>query len=123
MFSEIDETIFNLWFQHRQLDVIFDCAGSNGPSYKDALKRWDNATFVSLNTPLLASTDKDGLICGILNSAKTLLEENILSFSTQGNTHRWGYFMPNPTALRTITKYVESGQVFVLYIFISGQNQ
>ena len=91
--------------------MIFDCAGSNGPSYKDALKRWKNGIFVSLNTPLLASTDKDGIICGLLNSAKILLEENISSFSTHGNTHRWGYFMPNPMALRKITKYVESGQV------------
>lgn len=72
---------------------------------------------MSLNSPVLQSTDKNGLVCGIFDSVKTLIEENILSFSSQGNTHRWGYFMTNPTALKEITKYVESGQVNYFYGF------
>ena len=95
------------------MDVVFDCAGTNDLSYKYALKKWENASYVSLNSPLLSSTDNDGVICGVLNTAKTLVQENILSYSTQGSTNRWGYFMINPVALKKITKYVELGQVSI----------
>merc|ERR1712150_126970 len=67
--------------------------------------------YVSLNSPLLSSTDNDGILCGVLNTAKQLLENNVLSLSTQGNTNRWGYFMLNPMALKKITNYVELGKI------------
>ena len=76
---------------------------------------WENAKFVSLSSPLLSSTDKDGIVCGILDTVKTLVAENVLSFGTKGNTSRWGYFMLNPTALKKMTEYAELGQVDVYY--------
>ena len=75
---------------------------------------WDNAKYVSLNSPVLSLTDTNGLICGIFDSAKTLITENLLSFGSKGNTNRWGYFMINPTALKKIASYAELGQVHVV---------
>ena len=96
--------------------MIFDCAGSSNQAYKGTLKNWENAIYISLNSPLLSSTDESGLLCGILNTAKTLLEENIQSLTAQGSTNRWGYFMINPIALKKITEYVELGKVSFLLI-------
>ena len=93
------------------MDVVFDCAGLNDPSYKSVLKTWGNSKYVSMNSPLLSSADKDGLICGMFDAARSLITENMLSISTQGNTHRWGYFMINPTALKTVARYVDEGKV------------
>ena len=107
---------FLLIFLYRKIDVIFDCAGSSNQAYKNTLKNWENAIYISLNSPLLSSTDKSGLLCGILDTAKTLLEENIQSLTAQGSTNRWGYFMINPIALKKITEYVELGRVSFLLI-------
>ena len=82
--------------------------------------------YVSLNSPLLSSTDNDGILCGVLNTAKQLLENNVLSLSTQGNTNRWGYFMLNPMALKKITNYVELGKVYcymICFCLLEGINQ
>ena len=76
---------------------------------------WDNAKFVSLSSPLLSSTDKDGIVCGIFDTVKTLVAENVLSFGTKGNTNRWGYFMINPTALKKMAQYAELGKVELCY--------
>ena len=103
----------------RKIDVIFDCAGSSDKSYQDVLKRWENSVFVSLNSPLLSSTDADGLVCGLISTAKKLVEENLTAFTSQGYTKRWGYFMTIPMALKQISKYAELGQViFILLKFI-----
>ena len=75
----------------------------------------DNGKFVSLSSPLLSSTDNDGIVCGILDTVQTLVAENILSFGTKGNTNRWGYFMINPTALKKIAQYAELGKVEFYY--------
>ena len=101
-------------FISRKIDVVFDCAGSSDKSYQDVLKRWKNSVFVSLSSPLLSSTDTNGIVCGLLGTAKTLFEENLTAFTSQGSTKRWGYFMTNPTALKQIAQYAEAGQVFLL---------
>ena len=62
----------------------------------------------------MSSTDTNGIVCGLLGTAKTLFEENLTAFTSQGSTKRWGYFMTNPTALKQIAQYAEAGQVFLL---------
>ena len=62
----------------------------------------------------MSSTDTYGIVCGLLGTAKTLLEENLTAFTSQGSTRRWGYFITNPTALRQIAQYAQAGQVFLL---------
>lgn len=106
---------------------MLDCAGSKDLSYQDALKRWGSSIFISLDSPLLSSTDTDGVVCGLMNTAKTLVKENLSSFTSQGSTQRWGYFMPNPEALKQISKYAEVGQVnliipriIILIVFLMG---
>ena len=99
---------------YSKIDVVLDCAGSKDISYEDPLKRWENSIFISLDSPLLSSTDTDGIVCGLMNTAKTLFQENLSAFTSQGSTQRWGYFMPNPEALKQIAKYAEAGQVNVI---------
>ena len=62
----------------------------------------------------MSSTDTNGLVCGLIGTAKTLFEENLAAFTSQGSTKRWGYFMTNPTALKQISKYAEEGKVIFL---------
>ena len=71
-------------------------------------------------SPLLKSTDKNGIIPGTVQTLVDLATKNIQTvINNNGCTFRYGYFMPNPYALKSITKYVEDGKVSNLnYFFI-----
>ena len=63
-------------------------------------------------SPLLKSTDKNGILPGTIQTFVDLATKNIHTvINNNGCTFRYGYFIPNPYALKTITKYVEDGKV------------
>ena len=95
-------------------DVIFDFAGLENQALKfmDLLRPWSNAKLVTLMSPLLRSTDQDGLIAGSLKTLASVVATNAqTALSKNGTSYRYGYFMLNPYALQTITNLVEKGKV------------
>merc|ERR1712223_526153 len=95
-------------------DVMFDFAGLGNKSveYMELLRPWSNAKLVTLMSPLLKSTDQDGIFPGTLKTLAELATKNINTVvNNNGCTFRYGYFMPNPYALKSITKYVENGKI------------
>lgn len=95
-------------------DVIFDFAGLGNKSveYMELLRPWSNAKLVTLMSPLLKSTDQNGIFPGTLKTLAELATKNINTVvNNNGCTFRYGYFMPNPYALKSITKYVENGKI------------
>lgn len=95
-------------------DVIFDFAGlgDNSVQYMKYLRPWSNSKLVTLMSPLLKSTDKNGIIPGTVQTLVDLATKNIQTvINNNGCTFRYGYFMPNPYALKSITKYVEDGKI------------
>ena len=99
-------------------DVVFDFAGlgQESASYIELLRPWSNAKLVTLMSPLLRSTDQDGLFPGTIKTMLGLATKNIQSvFNNNGSTFRYGYFMPNPYALKTIAKMVEKGKVSIIF--------
>jgi len=95
-------------------DVIFDFAGlgDNSLQYMKLLRPWSNAKLVTLMSPLLKSTDKNGILPGTIQTFVDLATKNIHTvINNNGCTFRYGYFIPNPYALKTITKYVEDGKI------------
>ena len=100
--------------QLSSFDVIFDFAGlgDNSLEYMKLLRPWSNAKLVTLMSPLLKSTDKNGILPGTIQTFVDLATKNIHTvINNNGCTFRYGYFIPNPYALKTITKYVEDGKV------------
>ena len=94
--------------------MIFDFAGLGNKSveYMELLRPWSSAKLVTLMSPLLKSTDQDGIFPGTLKTLVDLATQNIQTVvNNNGSTFRYGYFMPNPYALKSITKYVEDGKV------------
>ena len=95
-------------------DVIFDFAGlgHDSATFMELLRPWSNAKLVTLMSPLLRSTDAEGLFPGTIKTIMGLATKNIQTvFNNNGSTFRYGYFMPNPYALRTITNLIEKGKV------------
>ena len=95
-------------------DVIFDFAGLENQSvtFMELLRPWSNAKLVTLMSPFLRSTDQDGLVPGSIKTLVCLATKNIQTVVNQnGTTFRYGYFIPNPSALNTIAKLVEDKKV------------
>ena len=58
-------------------------------------------------SPLLRSTDQNGLIVGSLKTLASVVATNTqTALSKNGTSYRYGYFMPNPYALQTVTNLV-----------------
>ncbi|TRY76355.1 hypothetical protein TCAL_06359 [Tigriopus californicus] len=92
-------------------DVILDCSGQKAESFTPLLKSSPEACFVSLDSPLLSSTDNQGLIRGGLSVLSNLIGSNVKALSTSGGTVRWGYFGPVPGALGSMSQLVEQNRL------------
>ena len=93
-----------------RIDVVFDCAGQNNP---DAIRTRStkDATYVTLSSPLLKSTDSGGLLLGAVKSISDLLNQNLRPKEPLSARYRWGYFMPIPGALEKMTALADHGKV------------
>ena len=95
-----------------RFDVILDCSGQDDSSlFMSLLKPWSNAKYVTLTGPLLKNMNSQGIAFGSLSSVSTLLSENVKSYQKRGNSYRWAYFAPMPTALDFMREMVEQGEV------------
>ena len=111
-------------------DVIFDFARlENGSVVKlmEMLRPWSNSKLVTLTSPLIHSTDQNGLVPGAIETLTGLATQNIQTIIQNGTTFRYGYFMPNPGALNSIRKLVEKEKVrissFSCTKIILGKNE
>ena len=98
--------------QLSSFDVIFDFAGlgENSLKYSQFLRPWSNSKIVTLMSPLLRSTDQNGLVPGAIQTAIELAVKNAQTINN-GVTFRYGYFMPNPQALKRIASLIEKGKI------------
>jgi len=87
-------------------DIILDCAGL-GSASKDLVPLLRaGGCVVTLDSPLMKNTDKQGLLAGGAESLTQLLSANIKSAGS-GNTVRWAYFSPNNKALKHLSQMLE----------------
>ena len=98
--------------QLSSFDVIFDFAGlgENSLKYSQFLRPWSNSKIVTLMSPLLRSIDQNGLVSGAIQTAIELAVKNAQTINN-GVTFRYGYFMPNPQALKRIASLIEKGKI------------
>jgi len=95
-------------------DVILDFAGlaENSANFLQLLRPWSNAKLVTLSSPLLKSTDEEGIVIGGLNTILGLASKNLFTITNAyGSTFRYGYFTPNPIALQRITQLIQGGKI------------
>ncbi|GIY83756.1 reticulon-4-interacting protein 1 homolog, mitochondrial, partial [Caerostris extrusa] len=92
-------------------DVIFDNVGGEYPDLTiDLLKKWKNAKFITVVSPLLKNADDRGLVFGTMMSSIQASFDTIMSLK-DGRSFRWAYFVPNGCALKSIAKLVDNNQV------------
>ena len=95
-------------------DVILDFAGlsENSAKFLELLRPWSNAKLVTLSSPLLKSTDEEGIVTGGLKTIFGLASKNMCSVTNSyGSTLRYGYFTPNPIALKRITDLIQNEKI------------
>ncbi len=74
------------------------------------LRKWKDAKYVTLSSPLLKNTDQFGLIMGTALSAFQASKDTINSLS-EGTSVRWAFYCPDSNALKTITELVENSKI------------
>ncbi|XP_041352082.1 reticulon-4-interacting protein 1, mitochondrial-like isoform X2 [Gigantopelta aegis] len=104
------QNVFDELNNLKGFDFVFDTLGGDASVYADILKKWGNATYVSIKPPLLLNTDKLGLVGGVLKTVGSL-GCNALQGFCDGRNIRWALFMPNGKALGKVAKLVEQGHI------------
>jgi D-arabinose 1-dehydrogenase-like Zn-dependent alcohol dehydrogenase len=93
-------------------DVIFDFSGQQDVMpFMQYLHPWSGAKYVTLTSPLMRSADKSGVVAGGLKTLLGLACSNVQTLVSNGNTLRYGYFVPNPMALKSVAYMVEQEMV------------
>jgi len=104
------------------LDLVLDCAGLGEGAVSLASLLRPGGRIVSLTSPILASTDKSGLLTGALTSISSLVRMNC-STIPNGNIVNWAFFNPSSAALDMMSRLLEENllvpQVSSLYKFDS----
>jgi len=93
-----------------RFDVVLDCTGRSEGFNLNLLKSWANAKYVTLSPPTLNNFDNNGLLGGILKTGMDLMSNNT-SALMEGKTMRWGFFMPNPCALKKMSSLANDSKV------------
>lgn len=96
-------------------DIILDCAGNvTHYTYIPFLKDWSNSKYITLRSPLLANTDKFGLMAGMVKNATEIVRSNVISGApTRGSTIRWAYFLPLETGVEELHTLFTQKKVIV----------
>lgn len=81
------------------------------------LKPNSQSHYVDLNSPMLRNNDSLGFPFGF---AKSLIDftPTALNYAKEGKQYRWGFFMPNVEALKTVANLVDEGKVSGLLNFV-----
>ncbi|GFQ93190.1 reticulon-4-interacting protein 1, mitochondrial [Trichonephila clavata] len=94
-----------------KFDVILDNVGGEYPDLTiNLLKKWQNSRYITTVSPLLKNADDRGIVIGTLTSAIQASFDTAMSLK-DGRTFRWGYFVPNGCALKSIAKLVDNKQI------------
>jgi len=92
-------------------DIILDCAGFGTKSADLAPLLRARGCVVTLDSPLLKLTDSQGLLAGGVNSLCELLNSNLKTVGSGGQTVRWAYFSPNKQALQKLSDLLAGGEL------------
>ena len=88
-----------------KVDLILDCAGlglsTNSLSVRTILT--DGGSFVSLSSPILSSTDRLGLMPGLLSSLSNILDLNL---NKSNHQYKWAFYQQDSRALEIFKKLV-----------------
>ena len=128
----IDYTKENFWELLADYDVAFDTIGRpsdfgdvhdhydldfspvNGKEYDellmDTLKKFGDATYVTICSPKVALTNQLGLEAG-LNKAKQVYAERAAAQQMLGRRYLWSFFKPSGEALSEIAALVEANKI------------
>lgn len=91
-------------------NLVINAAGTDDLDYVHALRPWIGSSYVTLSPPLLRNIDDSGLAVGLLKSVKEVVCRNTSSLS-EGRAYKWAFYMPNPWALKQITKLLSTHQI------------
>lgn len=92
-------------------DFILDNLGSNIiENASSLLKPGNNSKYVTVVSPLLSNADHYGLPIGTAVSVAQAFTHTIMGLS-DGYSVRWAYFIPDGSALKTISSMVEKQEV------------
>ena len=97
-----------------RFDMILDCVQKKPQSlsiWMNLLKKNCDATYVTLNGPLLRNNDRLGFPFGFFKSAVDYVP-NTLKYKAEGKNIAWGLFYPSKTALRTTANLIDKGKVW-----------
>nr|CAI5830303.1 unnamed protein product [Callosobruchus analis] len=88
-------------------NLILDCAKVG---YEKIPSTWQYDTYITLNSPLLHNTDKQGLFAGLAISAKDFLKSNIDSCQ-KGSQVRWGFFVPSADGFKFLHDLISKEKI------------
>ncbi|XP_014673293.1 PREDICTED: reticulon-4-interacting protein 1 homolog, mitochondrial-like [Priapulus caudatus] len=97
--------------KYEGFDVILHNVGSG--KYAQAinvLKSWNNSQYISIDTPMLSSTDSLGLIAGSA-TACSILGVKTLQGLMEGKYYKWAFFQPHGKALSTVADLIDKHQI------------
>lgn len=84
--------------------IILDCAKFG---VENVPQNWQYDEYITLNSPLLLNTDKSGLLCGLAESVKTLLQTN----ATKNGKWKWGFFVPSGDGFKFIHELIQQKMI------------
>ena len=87
-----------------------DCTGQTEHFPLHLLRTWANAKYVTLSAPALNNIDAYGTVGGLLKTGIDLISANSTAL-VEGKTVRWGFFTPNPSALKQMSNYIQRNEV------------
>ena len=94
-------------------DLVINAASANKriiEGTRECLRKGFESRYVTVTSPLLSNYDKQGYICGTIQTFREFSCDTINGFKDRRQI-RWAYFMPNGLALNHIRRLVEEGRV------------
>ncbi|CAH1960537.1 unnamed protein product [Acanthoscelides obtectus] len=79
-------------------NIILDCAKIG---YDKIPATWQYDTYITLNSPLLTNTDKQGLLAGLAVSARDFVKSKIDSCQ-KGSQVKWRFFVPSADGFKFV---------------------
>ncbi|XP_070568990.1 reticulon-4-interacting protein 1 homolog, mitochondrial-like [Ptychodera flava] len=94
-----------------EFDMVLDTLGGAAQDYSmQLLKKWKNASYVTVVSPLLKDTDQYGLLPG-LASAAVSMTTNTFKGLASGQLYHWAFCIPNSNALRKIGSLIDQQHI------------
>ncbi len=96
----------------RDLDLVIDTLGDDDEAASlGVLAEGRGAQYVSLVHPLLALTDRWGLLPGVLAAGARLAARKAVQRFGHGRGYHWSVFAPDGRALAEVGRLVEAGRI------------